>query len=266
MTEGQARNRLGSVKTFTSDFRAMKNVLAGRNERSLYKLVVDGATDEIVGIHMIGPDAPEILQAAAIAVKAQAQEGGFRCHGCASSDHGRRACADAMNDLRAKLDARCLESFERQGMMQLIGAKLVEAADGRAASSKFRIGSDLTQQNGYFHGGVVAAIADTASGYAAYTTMPADASVLTVEFKINLVNPAAGERLRAEAKVRKVRSDAGRRGCHRHGRCAAKPRFALRRNARDLHRPAQDERRRATPRLPLERSEAIQRWTPRPSV
>src|SRR5437764_6423591 len=69
MTEGQARNKLGSVKTYTSDFRAMKNVLAGRNERSLYKLVVDGTTDEIVGIHMIGPDAPEILQAAAIAVK-----------------------------------------------------------------------------------------------------------------------------------------------------------------------------------------------------
>ena len=45
MTEGEARNKLGTVKTFTSDFRAMKNVLAGRNERSLYKLVVDGATD-----------------------------------------------------------------------------------------------------------------------------------------------------------------------------------------------------------------------------
>jgi len=58
------------VKTYTSDFRPMKNVLAGRNERSLYKIVVDEATDEIVGIHMIGPDAPEILQAAAIAVKA----------------------------------------------------------------------------------------------------------------------------------------------------------------------------------------------------
>ena len=71
MTEGQAREKLGQVKTYTSDFRAMKNVLAGRNERSLYKLVVDGVTDQIVGIHMIGPDAPEILQAAAIAVKAR---------------------------------------------------------------------------------------------------------------------------------------------------------------------------------------------------
>jgi glutathione reductase (NADPH) len=71
MTEGQARNRLGAVKTFVSDFRPMKHVLAGRNERSLYKLVLDGETDRVVGIHMIGPDAPEILQAAAVAVKAR---------------------------------------------------------------------------------------------------------------------------------------------------------------------------------------------------
>jgi glutathione reductase (NADPH) len=77
MTEGQARNRLGSVKVYTSDFRAMKNVLAGRNERSLYKLIVDGETDEIVGLHMIGPDAPEILQAAAIAVKARLKKADF---------------------------------------------------------------------------------------------------------------------------------------------------------------------------------------------
>jgi len=77
LTEGQARNKLGSVKTYSSDFRAMKNVLAGRNERSLYKLVVDAATDEIVGIHMIGPDAPEILQAAAIAVKARLKKSDF---------------------------------------------------------------------------------------------------------------------------------------------------------------------------------------------
>jgi glutathione reductase (NADPH) len=77
MTEGEARNRLGSVKTYTSDFRPMKNVLAGRNERSLYKLVVDGSDDRVVGVHMIGPDAPEILQAAAIAVKAGLKKADF---------------------------------------------------------------------------------------------------------------------------------------------------------------------------------------------
>jgi uncharacterized protein (TIGR00369 family) len=102
-----------------------------------------------------------------------------------------------------KVDPRCQESFGRQGLMQLLGAKLVEAGNGRAVIEvPYR--EDLTQQHGYFHGGVVTAIADTASGYAAYTTMPQNASVLTVEFKINLLNPAAGESLRAEAQVRKA--------------------------------------------------------------
>ncbi|MEO6581948.1 MAG: FAD-dependent oxidoreductase, partial [Sphingomicrobium sp.] len=77
LTEGEARNTLGSVKVFTSDFRAMKNVLAGRNERSLYKLVLDGETEQVIGVHMIGPDAPEILQAAAIAVKAKLKKSDF---------------------------------------------------------------------------------------------------------------------------------------------------------------------------------------------
>ncbi|MES2445027.1 MAG: glutathione-disulfide reductase, partial [Pseudomonadota bacterium] len=70
MTESEARNKLGGVAVYTSDFRAMKNVLAGRNERALYKMVCDANTGRVVGLHMIGPDAPEILQAAAIAVKA----------------------------------------------------------------------------------------------------------------------------------------------------------------------------------------------------
>ena len=70
MTEGEARNKLGVIKVYQSDFRPMKNVLAGRNERSLYKIVCEGENETIVGIHMIGPDAPEIMQAAAVAVKA----------------------------------------------------------------------------------------------------------------------------------------------------------------------------------------------------
>ena len=70
LTEGEAKKRLGVIRVYTSDFRAMKNVLAGRNERSLYKLIVEEGSDRVVGLHMIGPDAPEILQAAAIAVKA----------------------------------------------------------------------------------------------------------------------------------------------------------------------------------------------------
>ncbi len=70
LTEAQAKNKYGTVKVYTSDFRPMKNVLAGRDERALYKMVVDATTNKVVGLHMIGPDAPEILQAAAVAVKA----------------------------------------------------------------------------------------------------------------------------------------------------------------------------------------------------
>ena len=70
LTEAQARNQYGSVQVHTSDFRAMKNVLADRDERALYKLVCDPATGKIVGAHIIGPDAAEIMQALAICVKA----------------------------------------------------------------------------------------------------------------------------------------------------------------------------------------------------
>jgi len=70
MTEAQARDKVGAYKAYVADFRPMKNVLAGRNERALYKMIVDQETEQVLGIHMIGPDAPEILQAAAVAVKA----------------------------------------------------------------------------------------------------------------------------------------------------------------------------------------------------
>ncbi len=77
MTEAEARTALGTVRVFTSDFRPMRNVLAGRNERALYKLVVDAASDRVVGAHMIGPDAPEVLQAVAIAIKAKLTKAQF---------------------------------------------------------------------------------------------------------------------------------------------------------------------------------------------
>ncbi len=70
LTEGEARNQYGNIKVLSADFRPMKNVFAQRHERGLYKLVVDANSDRILGIHMIGPEAPEILQAAAIAVRA----------------------------------------------------------------------------------------------------------------------------------------------------------------------------------------------------
>ncbi len=70
LTEGEARNKYGTIKVYESDFRPMKNVLAGRSERSLYKMVCEETTGKILGIHMIGPEAAEIMQAAAVAVKA----------------------------------------------------------------------------------------------------------------------------------------------------------------------------------------------------
>lgn len=77
LTEAEARARHGMVEVFTADFRPMKNTLAQRDERALYKMIVDGVTDEVLGLHMIGPDAPEILQAAAVAVKARLTKAQF---------------------------------------------------------------------------------------------------------------------------------------------------------------------------------------------
>ncbi len=70
LTEAQARGQFREIRVYTSDFRPMKNMFSQRAERGLYKLVVDVASDRVLGVHMIGPEAPEILQAAAIAVKA----------------------------------------------------------------------------------------------------------------------------------------------------------------------------------------------------
>ncbi|MGB3710431.1 MAG: glutathione-disulfide reductase [Erythrobacter sp.] len=77
LNEREAKEQYGQIKTYTSDFRPMKNVVAGRNERSLIKMICDGANEKILGIHMIGPDAPEIMQAAAVAVKAGMNKADF---------------------------------------------------------------------------------------------------------------------------------------------------------------------------------------------
>lgn len=70
LTEGEARTQYGNIKVYSSDFRAMRNVFADRAERSLYKMIVEQTSEKILGLHMIGPEAPEILQVAAVAVKA----------------------------------------------------------------------------------------------------------------------------------------------------------------------------------------------------
>lgn len=100
----------------------------------------------------------------------------------------------------AEFASRVRESFERQGLMKHLGAKLVELTAGRA-TIRVPFRAELTQQHNYFHAGVSGAIADSACGYAAYTLMPADSSVLTVEYKLNLLAPADGEELTARARV-----------------------------------------------------------------
>lgn len=77
LTEAEAREKHGMVDVYTADFRPMKNTLAHRDEKALYKMVTDGMTGQVLGLHMIGPDAPEILQAAAVAVKAKLTKAQF---------------------------------------------------------------------------------------------------------------------------------------------------------------------------------------------
>ena len=92
------------------------------------------------------------------------------------------------------------DSFSRQGIMGLIGAQLGRIEPGLVEIAlPFR--PDLTQQHGFFHAGVTSTIADSAGGYAAYTLFPADTTGLTVEYKINLMAPADGDRLLATGKV-----------------------------------------------------------------
>jgi len=95
---------------------------------------------------------------------------------------------------------RVRESFARQGAMTLIGAEMTELAPGYCAIS-IRPKPEILQQHGYVHAGIVATIVDSAGGYAGFTLFPADSSVLTVEFKLNLLAPATGDRLVAEGFV-----------------------------------------------------------------
>ncbi|MGH8801868.1 MAG: PaaI family thioesterase [Casimicrobiaceae bacterium] len=96
--------------------------------------------------------------------------------------------------------ARVRESFAKQGAMALIGARLDAVEPGWCAIS-LAPRDDLSQQHGYVHAGIVAAIVDSAGGYAGFTLFPEGSTVLTVEFKLNLLAPAAGDRLAAEGFV-----------------------------------------------------------------
>lgn len=95
---------------------------------------------------------------------------------------------------------RVQQSFSRQGIMSHLGASLLDVQPGYCAI-QVAFTPELSQQHGYFHGGVVGTIADSAAGYAGYSLMPPNSSVLTVEYKLNLLSPADGDRLIARGHV-----------------------------------------------------------------
>lgn len=95
---------------------------------------------------------------------------------------------------------RVRDSFARQAVMEFLGAKLAAVYAGEC-EIQLPYRQELSQQHGYFHGGVVGTIADSAAGYAGYSLMPEDSSVLTVEYKLNLMAPADGELLIAIGQV-----------------------------------------------------------------
>jgi uncharacterized protein (TIGR00369 family) len=97
-------------------------------------------------------------------------------------------------------ESRVRSSFGRQTFMATIGARLLRIAPGEA-DVELAMRDDLVQQHGFLHAGVLASAADSACGYAALTLMPSDAAVLSVEFKINLLAPAIGERIVAKGRV-----------------------------------------------------------------
>ena len=96
--------------------------------------------------------------------------------------------------------ARIRDSFARQGAMAHIGAQITRVEPG-VVEIEIPFRPELTQQHGFFHGGITGTIADTAGGFAAFTLIPVEASMLTVEFKINLIAPANGDKLIATGRV-----------------------------------------------------------------
>ena len=108
-----------------------------------------------------------------------------------------------MNEFKSvneRFEERVREGFGRQQVMKLIGAEL-NLIEAGVCEIEVRYREDLTQQNGFLHAGILTTILDSACGYAAYSLMPEGSGVLSVEFKVNLLAPAKGEKIRARAEV-----------------------------------------------------------------
>lgn len=105
--------------------------------------------------------------------------------------------------MASSIENRVRTSFAKQAAMSLIGAELVSVKSGEVVLALAHRPA-LTQQHGYLHAGVVTTLLDSAAGYAALTTMPEGKEVVSVEFKVNMLAPAVGERLRAVGQVRRA--------------------------------------------------------------
>jgi uncharacterized protein (TIGR00369 family) len=99
-------------------------------------------------------------------------------------------------------EARVRASFARQKVMATIGAELTRVTPG-VIEIELPHDDALTQQHGFLHAGIISTVLDSACGYAAYSLMPADAAVLTIEFKVNLLAPGKGERFLFRGSVTK---------------------------------------------------------------
>ena len=97
-------------------------------------------------------------------------------------------------------DARVRDSFNRQNVMHTLGIRIADLTPGHIVLEMAH-SADFTQQHGFLHAGIVSTALDSACGYAAFSLMPAEAAVLTVEFKINLLKPLVGRELTAKAEV-----------------------------------------------------------------
>ncbi|HKP75025.1 MAG TPA: PaaI family thioesterase [Longimicrobiaceae bacterium] len=99
--------------------------------------------------------------------------------------------------------ARVRASFARQAAMATLGAEIAHLAPGEV-DLRMPYRAELTQQHGFVHAGIIGTLADSACGYAAFTLMPPEAAILSVEFKLNLLAPAAGAAFVARARVKKA--------------------------------------------------------------
>jgi len=148
--------------------------------------------------------------------------------------------------------ARIHSSFDRQRVMETIEARLTRVEPG-LVEIELPYREDLTQQHGYLHAGISTTIADSAGGYAAYSLMPADSSVLAVEFKVNLLRPATSPSIACRAEVVKpgrqlsvvqatARESGGERKVGRHGTASQNTRQASPPAAGSGRRPASPPR------------------------